>query len=104
MSPSSNNASFSNVVGNGINTNPVNGHTMNGNGVNGNLSSSMNSSNGLSQSPFGGGVFGLNGYEVQRLKDELIINKAKMTQWEDGMAQARNVRITFPHGTLYVYQ
>ncbi len=71
----------------------LNGQTMNGNSVNGQLSSSMNSNNGLSQSPFGGGVFGLNGYEVQRLKDELIINKAKMTQWEDGMAQARNVRI-----------
>lgn len=87
MSPGSNGSSFSSVIGNGMN-----GHSVNGNG----LSNSLNSSSGMSQSPFGPSIFGLNGYnanssEVQRLKDELMMNKAKVAQWEDGIAQARNV-------------
>ena len=62
------------------------------------MSNSLNSSGGMAQSPFAAGMFGLNGYntnnnEIQRLKDELMINKAKVAQWEDGIAQARNVSI-----------
>ena len=92
MSPVGNGNNISSMIGNGIN-----GHNISGSNVNGNaLSNSLNSSGGMSQSPFGTGMFGLNGYntnnsEMQRLKDELMINKAKVAQWEDGIAQARNV-------------
>ena len=93
MSPGSNGNNFTSMIGNGIN-----GHGINGNNVNGTaLSNSLNSSGGMSQSPFAAGMFGLNGFntagnsEVQRLKEELMINKAKVAQWEDGIAQARNV-------------
>ena len=93
MSPGSNGNGFTNMIGNGIN-----GHGINGNNVNGTaLSNSLNSSGGMSQSPFAAGMFGLNGFntaansEVHRLKEELMINKAKVAQWEDGIAQARNV-------------
>lgn len=92
MSPSSNGSSFSSVIGNGVNGHSMNAGHMNGNG----LSNSLNSSGGMSQSPFGGGMFNLNGYnsnsaEIQRLRDELALNRAKMVQWEEGMSQARNV-------------
>ena len=94
VSPGSNGNNFPSLIGNGMN-----GHNINSSNVNGStLSNSLNSSGGMSQSPFGAAVFGLNGYntnnsELQRLKDELMLNKAKVAQWEDGISQARNVSI-----------
>ena len=48
------------------------------------------SASSLLQSLFG---VSYGGYDVQRLKEELVISNAKLAKWEDGMAQARSVRI-----------
>lgn len=55
--------------------------------------SSMSPRGSISQSPLlGGSAFGVNGYtEVQRLKEELATNKAKLQQWEESISQARGV-------------
>ena len=54
--------------------------------------SSHNSS--MSQSPLvvSSSFVSMNGFsEVHRLREELASNKAKLVQWEEGIAQARNV-------------
>ena len=70
-------------------------------GLNGEMNNmSPRGGSSVSQSPLlGGSAFGLNGYsEMQRLKEELATNKAKLSQWEDGISQARGVctQISFP--------
>ena len=58
-------------------------------------SMSPSSNPGLPASPLIGAATysagGLNGYELQRVRDELVANKMKLSQWEDGIAQARSV-------------
>ncbi|KAK2180220.1 hypothetical protein NP493_453g03075 [Ridgeia piscesae] len=55
---------------------------------------SPSSNPGLPASPLIGAATysagGLNGYELQRVRDELVANKMKLSQWEDGIAQARS--------------
>ncbi|KAL7635578.1 UNVERIFIED_CONTAM: hypothetical protein RMT77_014647 [Armadillidium vulgare] len=46
-------------------------------------------STGLSQSPLLSNIGG-GGMEVQRLRDELLSNRAKLASWEEGIAQARS--------------
>lgn len=55
--------------------------------------SSMSPRGSVSQSPLlGAFANSMNGYsELQRLKEELASNKAKLQQWEEGMMQARGV-------------
>ncbi|XP_076039960.1 RING finger protein unk isoform X2 [Oratosquilla oratoria] len=48
--------------------------------------SSNQMSNPLSQSPL---VSSFNGSEMQRLREELVTNRAKLASWEEGIAQAR---------------
>ena len=51
-------------------------------------------SGSMSQSPMltSSGFNAMNGFgEVHRLREELNVNKAKLNQWEEGIAQARNV-------------
>ena len=56
----------------------------------------------ISQSPqLGAGIHGMGaaasqnggGGDIQRLREELLTQKMKLAQWEDGITQARNVSI-----------
>ena len=58
---------------------------------------SPGSNPGLPASPLIGAATysggGTNGFELQRIREELVANKMKLIQWEDGMVQARSVSV-----------